>query len=196
MQNRKKIVLMTLATSAVVTLLVLNQSAWSGQDHVTHKLEGAWIGKVPGTDVQWTYTMAPTDSSGRRATIFGSLQVRIPSWALFPGVLPEADYVDNFVGENTMTGPNTARFTVFGHGIKKLDSPTPYLEKVAFMFVGSGNLTYTGPGKAEVAHNFAFYLPEADGDGDGLPDPGQTPLLCLPTTSVDTRVGLIPPCTP
>jgi hypothetical protein len=53
------------------------------------------------------------------------------------------------------------------------------------------------PDKLRVTHHLAYYLPEADGDGDGIPDLGATPFVCLPpTTSIDTRIGLMPPCTP
>jgi hypothetical protein len=94
-----------------------------------------------------------------------------------------------------MTG-STANYTIVGYGLKKLNPPTPFQEQVVLIWVDSGQLKFTGPGQLENTHHVAYYHPEADTDGDGLPDPGQTPLLCLPATTLDTRVGLMPPCTP
>ena len=33
-------------------------------------------------------------------------------------------------------------------------------------------------------------------NGDGLPDKGQTPILCVPGTTIDTRLPLLSPCKP
>lgn len=43
--------------------------------------------------------------------------------------------------------------------------------------------------KAEGTHHFALYLPEADVDGDGLPD-GGAPLATFDMTTVDTRLSI------
>lgn len=197
MLNKKNLLLVTLAAAAA-TALVLTQTAATGPNQAT-KLEGAWIAKVPGTPLQWSYVMSPSDPSGKRAALSGSLQVRIPVDVLFPGLIPQLDYSSDTTGEIVMTGSDTADFTSVGYGMKKI-APTmeyPFTEQVVLIWVTSGQVKFTGPGKAEVAHHLAYYLPAADADGDGLPDPGQSPILCMPvTTSLDTRVSLMAPCTP
>jgi hypothetical protein len=123
------------------------------------------------------------------------IQVGIPIGVLFPE-FSEREIGGDFVGEAVMTGPNTANYSIVGCGRKKLNPPTPFEEQVVLIWVDSGQITFTGPGKAQVTHRVAYYHPAADADNDGLPDPGQTPVACLPATTLDTRVGLIPPCTP
>lgn len=196
MLNKKNILLVTFAAAAA-TALVLTQTAASGPNQAT-KLEGAWIAKVPGTPLQWSYVMSPSDPSGKRAAISGSLQVRIPVDVLFHGLIPQLDYNSDMTGEIVMTGSDTADFTVVGYGMRKIvpTPESPFTEQVVLIWVTSGQVKFTSPGKAEVAHHLAYYLPAADADGDGLPDAGQVPLLCLPATSLDTRMVLLPPCTP
>jgi hypothetical protein len=96
------------------------------------------------------------------------------------------------VGELVMTGPDTVEFTAVWYGMKK---GVPF-DQVVVIGVNSGQARFTGPGKSEGTHHLAMYAPGADVDGDGLPDPGQAPAVCLPATSIDTRVGLMPPCKP
>ena len=176
--------------AALGAAVILTQTGWT--EVGSNKLEGAWIAKVPGMPLQWTYTLVP-DPSGRRAAMYGSIQVHIPPVIVSPNPFPDMEYNSDMVGQLVMTGPNTAEFTSVWYGMKK---GFPF-NKVVYIGVNSGQVTFTGPGKAEVTHALAFYAPSTDADGDGLPDPGQAPALCLPSLSRDTRVPLLPPaCTP
>jgi hypothetical protein len=196
MLNKKNLVVATLATLAA-GLLVVTQTAGSKPNQQANKLEGAWIAKVPGMPIQWSYVMSPADPSGKRAALSSTLHVRIPGEVWFPDLVPPVDYFTPFAGEAVMTGPDTARFTGVGYGIKKVvpSESYPFWEQVVLICVTSGEIQFTAPGKVETTHHIADYLPAADADGDGLPDAGQTPFLCLPpTTTLDTRVGLMPLC--
>jgi hypothetical protein len=195
MLNKKNILVVTLA-SAAVALLIITQGAGAGPNAQANKLEGAWIAKAAVGPVQGSYVLTPSDPSGQRATLSGMIQVGIPVQVIFPDLFPETEISGDFVGEAVMTGPNTGNYTIVGYGRKKLDPPTPFQEQVVEIWVDSGQITFTGPGKMQVTHHVAYYHPEADADGDGLPDPGQTPVVCLPAATLDTRVGLMPPCTP
>jgi hypothetical protein len=156
-----------------------------------YKLEGAWVAKVPGMPMQWTYTLVP-DPSGRSAAMSGSIQIEIRPSVVNPALFPDWEYSSPLVGELVMTGNNTAKFTAVWYGMKK---GFPF-DQVVYIGVNSGEATFTGPGKSVVTHNLGFYAPSADADGDGLPDPGQAAALCLPSMSIDTRVLLMPPCAP
>jgi hypothetical protein len=195
MLSKKKLIAVTFATAATA-LLVITQAAWTGPNSEANKLEGAWIAKAVTGPVQASYVITPSDPSGQRATLSGLIQVRIPIEVLLPGVFGESEISGDFVGEAVMTGPSTASYTVVGYGRKRLNPPTPFKEKVVLIWVDSGQIQFTESGKLQVTHCVAYYHPNADADGDGLPDPGQTPVVCLPATTLDTRVGLIPPCTP
>lgn len=191
MFSKKQTALTTVGAAALACLLA-SQVAWTDRASEARHLGGAWIAKVPGTPLQWTYTMTP-DPSGRAAVISGSIQVPFSPAALIdPTLFPDVESVSPMVGQAVMTGPNTADFSAVWYGLKK---GVPF-DQVVFIGVTSGKIKFTGKGKAEVTHNLGFYAPSTDANGDGLPDPGQAATLCLPTTSIDTCLTLLPPCTP
>ena len=195
MKMKRSIVLAALGV-AVGTVLIVTQGAWSDRHHESYKLEGAWIAKVVGMPMQWTYTLSP-DPSGRKAALYGTIQVAIRPAVVVPGLFPDAEYISDFVGEMVMTGHDTMKFTVVWYGMKKAASASMFSDEVVFIGVNSGTGKFTGPGQSEVTHHLAFYDPTSDADGDGLPDPGKEPKLCLPATiSLDTRVPFLQPCTP
>jgi len=177
---------------AAGAFLALNPHAQSeASKSQAMKLEGAWIAKVVGYPMQWAYTLTP-DSSGRRAAMSGSVHVPIPPQVINPALFPDWEYNTDLVGELVMTGPDTAIFTAVWYGMKK---GVPF-DQVVYIGVNSGQARFTGPGKSEGTHHLAMYAPTTDGDGDGLPDPSQNPAVCLPATTIDTRVPLLQPCTP
>ncbi len=197
MFNKKNIVLTTLAAAAA-TVLVVTQGAWTHDQ--PNKLEGAWVVKVPSYPIQYSFVMSPADASGR-SVLSGSLQVRVPVELIAPVPFPEFDpsISSAFIGEAMMTGQNKANYTLVGYALNKV-APTmesPFTEKVAFTWVASGQIRFMGVGKFESTAEIAYYLPEADGDGDGFPDADATPLFRLPaSTSIGTRLGPALPHTP
>ncbi len=193
----KKNLVLTSVTALGAALLVLTQTASSNSTQIANKLEGAWISKVPGTAVQFTTVFTP-DASGARASIIGALQVRIPVDLMFPGLPPAVDGSYDFVGEVVMTGPDTANATLLGYAFKKVapSAEYPFGEQVLWIWVGSGEIKFAASGRTETTGSMAIYLPEADANGDGLPDPGQTPLICFPISYPSVRPGLMPPCQP
>ncbi len=144
------------------------------------KLEGAWIAKVQGAPAQWSYVVSP-DSSGRRAAFHGSIDV---------GFLTPFgdDSTSPFIGEVVMTGHDTARFNSVWYGLKKTPSGPIVTTQVVYIGMNSGEIKYVGQGEAVGTSNLAFYLPGADADGDGFPDPGQMPVASRTVTTIDTRL--------
>lgn len=185
MKTKRNLVLATLGV-ALGTMLVLTQVGWSDAKHEGLKLEGSWIGRVPGAPVTWTYVLAPCDATGQRASISGSTVNIDASWGgMFPGAQFSA-----IVGDVVRTGWNTARVKTVFYGV----TTGPGGLEIVYVEVETGTVKQTGPGKLETTHTHQVYLPTQDTDGDGLPEPGQTPVLVYgPYTSIDTRVALLSP---
>jgi hypothetical protein len=165
------------------------QSAGGNAHKKSYKLEGAWIAKVPEMPIQWAYTVTP-DPSGRRASMVGSIHIPIPPQAVHPTAFFDWEYNTDLVGELVMTGPDTVEFTAVWYGMKK----GLLFDQIVLIGVNSGQGRFTGPGKLEGTHNLGMYAPGTYVDGDGLPDPGQAPTICLPAKTIDTRVSFLQPC--
>jgi len=185
MFTKKKITLAVVGTAAAA-FLVLTQTAGSNRCVGPNKLEGAWVMTVPGTPLLWNGILAPSDPSGRSAAIYGSLAVAIPGALLSPNV-PPTDYSSDYVGEAVMTGPHTAKFSIVGHAINKV-TPTeqyPFFEKVAYVWVCTGEMKFKGPSECDYTFTITDYLVGAD----GLPDMSKPALFSMPGTATAKRVG-------
>jgi hypothetical protein len=188
MKTKRNLALAILGV-AVGTAVILTQTAWSDRHHQPFKLEGSWIAKVPGSPLSWTYMLAPSDSSGRRAALTGGFVIGDPT--LF-GLFPEAETTSQFIGDSVVTSHDTGAFTVLHYGLKKGASGP----EIVYIVMDGGAIKKKAPGKLEVLHTLAVYLPAQDQDGDGLPDAGETPQYCLPVPSLDTRLPIVAPCQP
>ncbi len=143
---------------------------------------------MPETPLLFNGVFVPTDASGRRAAVYGSLLVRIPA-ELVPGsgVAP-VDQGSDYVGEAVMTGPDTAKLTMMGHGIQKVTPSLdyPFFEKVRWVWVGNGELKINGPDNMDCTMTLSVY-PLGKG---GLPDTSNPPLFSMPGAAKMVRVGL------
>lgn len=191
MCNKKNLLLTTFALFGVALLIITQTAGTSGNQQV-NKLEGAWASTMPGSPVLASFVLAPADPSGRRAAMSGKVAVGISVAAYFPDVEPSS----LFVGEAVVTGPDTTSYTIIGYMTKKVvPTPTSPFDSVLLgMWVDSGQFTNTAPGKAEGVHHIAYYRPEADTNGDGIPE--GAPLFCVEGPGVNTRVTLMTPCKP
>jgi hypothetical protein len=179
--TKRNIVISAMAAAAAVILVA--RIGATGPAAENFKLEGAWIAKVPGTPVQWSYTVSP-DPSGRRASLFGYIEVGIKT-AVY-GYFADSEYQSPLVGEAVIGNDGTIAFSSIWYGIK---NGSPFNE-IVYIGMNSGHMRPLGPGKMEGTHNLAFYHPDSDQDGDGIPDPGAVPVLSIPAASVDTRLPL------
>lgn len=190
MKAKRKIALAIFGL-AVGSVLVVTQAAWTDKSHQSFKLEGSWSQVYqPPFNNTCLYTCVPSDPSGREAALSGTVLI---TDITFGGAFPDAQYASSITGQAAVTGPDKAVFTALVYGMKQVG---PLAEKV-FIILDSGTIRVLAPGKLEVTHNQAVYLPLQDMDGDGLPDKGQAPIACIPgVVSIDTRVPLLPPCKP
>jgi hypothetical protein len=184
-RSKKNTTAMVLIAAAALFVL-LAQIGVSGDDQSAFKLEGAWIAKIPGTPGQWTYTFSP-DSSGRKATVFGTIQVALQPASIYLGLFEDVEFNSSIIGEVILVGNDIAVFNSIWYGVKR---GFPF-DQIVYIGMNSGQIVPTGPGKAEGTHNLMFYDPSSDGDGDGLPDPGEEPVLVVPDIiTVETRLPL------
>ena len=177
---------MAVLASISVCLLMAAAPAMADKGSGAYKLEGAWIAKVVGIPAQWSYVLVP-DPSGRRASVAGSIDVGFSIGALFG----PSDRASMLMANLVMTGPDRGVFNSVWYGLKELPETSPVSEEVVWIGTSHGTFTFIAPGKLSAVHNFAFYSPSADGDGDGLPDPGAMPAYETQLLTVDTR--LMPP---
>jgi hypothetical protein len=190
MLSKKSLVMATL--TVIGTGLLVFTTAGS-KEQPDNKLEGAWVCTVqfPGMQrMQWTMMLAPTDPSGHAAVASGSIQVPVSPALLCPATgqasPPPYDFMisRDYMGEVVMTGPHTAQATFIGYTLNKEG-------QVAFIWMGTGESTFTAPGKGKAKSTLAYYLPETDTNGDGIPE--GTPFCVLGPSEVDmTRVGVMP----
>ena len=182
-----KLVITALAATVAAFFLFASVGT-AGKVAGAQKLEGAWIAKVPGTPGQWTYVVVP-DPSGRRARAHGAVEVGPNVEEIFGPY----DRVSPLLVDIKMTGPETAVYNSVWYGIRDLELEPPIPvgtpnSELIFIGVSKGTLTYVGPEKAHGVHNFEFYFPVQDGDGDGLPDADEEPELAFQLTTIDTRL--------
>lgn len=162
--------------------LALPGAAFAGGVPGAQKLEGAWIAKVDGFPGQWTYVMIP-DSSGRNASVHGSIDV-----GFSVSELGDYDEVTPFLGAAKMIGPETAVGRSVWYGLKELAPPSIPSDEVVWIGTSDSTFEFKAANKMFVVHNFAFYLADQDGDGDGLPDEGEPPVYTLQLATNDTRL--------
>ena len=181
--HRFKVALATLISISACLLLAAPAAM---AERGAYKLEGAWVARVEGTPIQWSYVLVP-DPSGRRASLAGSIDVGFSVAALFGPTDRSSMLMANLV----MTGPDRGVFNSLWYGLKELPETSPVGSEVIWIGMSTGTFAFRAQGTIDVVHNFAFYDPSADADGDGLPDPGAMPKYETQIPTVDTR--LMPP---
>jgi hypothetical protein len=141
-----------------------------------YRLGGAWIGGHPG--FTWSAIQAPLDPLGQ--TCCDRAIVKYFD-AQFAGLLAAfgADNLSDAVGEARMISPDTARWTLLAYAVATPHAPGELLQNQAIVLY-SGTWKFTSDNTVVLNYSVNVYLPSADADGDGLPDPGATPVLTLP----------------
>jgi len=175
--------LFAVAVAAAASLLLITPASAGPPTSRACKLGGVWVAKVVELPSQWSYIVA-ADPSGRHAAAHGTVDVGL----YVPGINELSDSQSPFLLDIVMTGPDTATFNSVWYGLKTIVGAA-VTEEVVYIGVDWGDLKCVAPGKSEITHNIEFYLPDADADNDGYPDPGSVPVGGAQVHSVDTRLG-------
>ena len=153
---------------------------------------GPWICSVPtplGPIVMY-HVMYPLDSMGKR---YSGVMWQVNDDPTGFGAFPGADQALLWMTLTVRTGPASFESTMVRHSTRMGDGP---LRETTTIAIGNSTWRLTGPNTNEGEATVATYLAEQDADGDGLPDEGQEPVLCLSFTVTSRRLTMMPGCVP
>jgi hypothetical protein len=141
-----------------------------------YRLGGAFVGGHPG--FTWSAIQAPMDPLGQTCAARPIVKYYD---AQFAGLLASfgADSLSDVVGEARMISPDTARWTLISYAQATPHLPGDLLQNMAIVMF-SGTWKFTSDNTVVLNYTVNVYLPSADADGDGYPDPGAQPVLTIP----------------
>jgi hypothetical protein len=199
-KNKRNITLLAIimltALLLTASLSVITESSWaqdSEEPWEGFQWGGAWVLILPVPDlgdVVLHWTAVPQGPGRDNFTCV--LGVVWPNPTFF-GTFPDADHVSDAIGQAVRIGLNTYEKTLVAYGTKKAEPPG-VLPEIVYIQVVYGKGVLTGPNTLEGQGTIAFFDPSADADGDGLPDEGAEPIVCIPYALTGKRVPLLPPC--
>ncbi len=85
------------------------------------------------------------------------------------------DALSDWIGEAEMISRDTFKWRMVAYAVKQGNPP-----EIHGIIVGTGTGTFTGVNTYGVDGKIDIYLPVADANGDGFPDPGATPVVTVP----------------
>ena len=154
---------------------------------------GTWIvtAPTPMGDITMLHMIHAQDASGKRYG--GMLKDTNPDPTLF-GTFPQANVgADLWASQTVRTGPDSFESTLLYYSSKKAEGPVP---ETVFIAIVNATWRLTGPNTNEGEATLAAYLAEQDVDGDGFPDEGQEPAVCMGFTYTSRRLTMMPGCVP
>ncbi len=148
--------------------------AWSPAPNARTQLGGAWIAQVDN-GMRGLVTYGATDPSGRSAT-FRAQMIWPPELLAAMGI----DAVTDEVAEEFVTGKRTTEYTGIWYGLAG--------GRIVLICLDNSTCTFVSPTHRINVHVGSVYLPTADADNDGYPDPGTSPMMTFTNTSIGKRV--------
>jgi hypothetical protein len=158
-----------------VIAIIAATSAWSGQNERRVKLEGAWVAQVDN-GLRGLVTYAPSDPSGQSAVIRAQM-IWPPALLGMMGI----DAVTDEIAEEVVTGNKTSQYTGIWYGLAG--------GTIALICLDNTTCTFVSPTERINVHVGSVYLPAADANNDGYPDPGTSPMMTFTNTSIGRRVA-------
>jgi len=193
--HARRVLIMVGGGGLLVLLLAAVFSSVAGEAPADDPvLDGVWamVVPTPGGIIRSSWAAVRQDPNGTRYTT--TVHAVKPAPTLF-GMFPEAAVQTTHVGPTVQTDDGAYETTNIGYGVAAPAAPG-MLGEIVYISVLTSTSRFTGPDSIEGEGMHAFYLPFADGDGDGLPDPGQEPVFCFPYASTGTRIPMMAPCEP
>ena len=154
---------------------------------------GTWIIKVPTPmgNIMMIQSMHAQDSTGK---YYGGIVKQYNGNPTLFGTFPEWDAGgDVWFSQTVRTGPDSFETTLMYYATKKGEGP---VAETAGIGICNATWRLTGPNTNEGESTLAVYLAEQDADGDGFPDEGQEPTVCMGFTYTCKRLTMMPGCVP
>lgn len=187
MNRRSKIVV--LSAIGITTLVlttgwsVLAGNPWPPEPYQVYALAGAWA-EMSDLDQAGAITIMLYSPDDPRSAMGSVLSTEINSDPTFGGMIPGATSQTPWFGTYQRTGPNSFQSKVVSY-VKKDEKPTSVVLVVVVIEVAA---TMTSPNTLEAVGTAWSYSPDADKDGDGLPDVGEPPLNSFPIIQHARRI--------
>ena len=154
---------------------------------------GTWIVKVPTPmgNIMMTHSIHAQDSTGK---YYGGIVKQYNTNPTLFGTFPEWEAGgDIWAAQTVRTGLDSFETTLMYHTTKKGEGP---VAETAGIGICNATWRLTGPNTNEGESTLAVYLAEQDADGDGFPDEGQEPAVCMAFTYTCKRLTMMPGCVP
>ena len=185
--SKRRVALRKFGIGLAGLALVAGALCVTGLGQKNYRLGGGWVGGNP--TYTWSVLFAPSDPAGQTAAARPILKYFNDT---FGGLLSSfgADNLSDATGEVKMISTDTARWTLISYMQVTPKQPGDLLQNKAIV-VSHGTWKFTSENTAVLNYVLDVYLPSADADGDGYPDPGTTPLLSIPTVDNAKRVPIL-----
>jgi hypothetical protein len=186
MSRIKRLAVVGILCLGGVVLASLGNTALAGNDNGRRcRFEGTWFGG------QWIYeNVTSVDSANNEVVIAMDWVLDDPTWNVpdlcdgQPG-FPAAVALTTIRGGAVRRDRRTFDFTLVAYGL----SSAP--QSVVYILVGYGEKVLSEDCTTyEVTATIEIYAPGADGNADGLPDDGASPVCTFPPGDPDTFVRL------
>lgn len=143
------------------------------------RFEGTWIG------ARAHETVTSVGSSNKEVTLAMSFRPADPTWTIPPLCVgfPNATGTTVSRGGALRTGNRTFDYTLVAYGI----GPSTSLEYIVVAY--GEKVIAEDCNSYQVTSTFEFYNPQADADGNGLPDEGEVP-KCIFTGVIGNFLAL------
>jgi hypothetical protein len=156
-------------------------------DRTDYRLEGTFILEGAG-GIHVLDLAIPLDSANERMALSHDLA---DYDVTLGGLLPTATRYTTAHGEAVRAGPRSFDYTLHSWGLDESNRRVSLL-------VSSGTKVFRDgdPDTYDTVCTLAVYLVDQDADGDGLPDAGEIPIVCVPVELTGRRMSVLPPYTP
>jgi hypothetical protein len=183
--KNKRYILLAAGTALAGLLTIAASPRGNGQ----YQFGGGYIGS--GGGMVWDCLQIPLDSAGRTAALRVTALSYGPDMAGLLAMFGADGLSGGTTGQGALTSRDSGPWRFVGYGVKQGNPPA-----ICMILVYRGTLKFTGPDTFTVSFTLDVYpgpanilgLPNADADGDGLPDPGTTPVVSIPGGGVAKRV--------